>query len=284
MGAGQSQSLSTSQTVTNIATDVIMKHSLECIISANQSQLIEVKNISGDVTFDGSKLSQGSSLDVKCMMSLDKQTNMTNDISTALSQYAEAKGETVLSALGGSSAKIKNDLITEFKNSLQDLSETSFINTLTQNQEIKVANVGGDVVMKDITMDQQAKMVAETLLQSKAYHDVINSFASKVDQVAIKEDVNPIKNVLGGIGGVVKDTGSALGNLFSSPGTIVVVVVLLILAAGGLGFFLYMRQDLTKTALTAVPSLAAAAPNLAAAAPNLTTMAPSLAAAASKLK
>ena len=107
MGAGQSKSASTSETVTNIATEIIMKHSLECIISANQSQLLKVKNVSGDVHFDGGTFSQGSSLDVKCIMSLDKQTNIVNDISSALSQYAEAKGETVLSALGGSAANIK---------------------------------------------------------------------------------------------------------------------------------------------------------------------------------
>lgn len=256
MGARQSQSVSTSQTVTNIATEVIMKHSLECIISANQSQLVNVSNVSGDVHFDGGTFSQGSSLDVKCIMSLDKQTNMVNDISSALSQYAESKGESILSALGGSAAIIKNNIFTEFKNSLKDISETSFVNTLTQVQEIKVANVGGDVVMKDISMDQQAKMVAETLLSSKAYNDVLNAFASKVDQVAIKEDVNPITNVLGGVGGVVKDTGSALGGIFSSPVAIIAIIVIVIIAIVGVGFYFYIKKDLVKTALGTTPQLA----------------------------
>jgi hypothetical protein len=248
MGAGQSQAASTSQNVTSIATDIVMKHSLECIISANQSQLIKVKNVSGDVHFDGSVLSQGSSLDVKCMMSLDKQTNMINDISSALSQYAESKGETVLSALGGSAANIKNDIFTQFQNSMQDVSEASFVNTLTQLQEIEVLNVGGDVVMKDVSMDQQAKMVAETLLESKSYHEVLNSFTSTVDQAALKEDVNPVKNLLDGVGNVVSDTGSAISGIFSAPGVIIALVIIIILGAGGLGLYLYMKTNTVQTA------------------------------------
>ncbi len=262
MGAGQSQSASTSQTVTNIATDIITKHSLECIISANQSQLLKVKNVSGDVHFDGGTFSQGSSLDVQCIMSLEKQTNIVNDISSALSQYAEAKGETVLSALGGSAAIIKNDIFTEFKNSIQDMSETSFVNTLSQVQEIDVANVGGDFVMKDISMTQQAKMVAETILSSKSYNDVLSAFTSKVDQVAIKKDVNPFKNVLDGVGGVVKDTGSAISGLFSSPGLVIIIIVIVIIAIIGVGFFLYMKKNVIKTALATTPALTQTAQTL----------------------
>ena len=130
------------------------------------------------------------------------------------------------------------------------------MNTLTQVQEIDVANVGGDVVMKDISMDQQAKMVAETLLTSKSYNDVLNAFASKVDQAAIKEDVNPYKNVLDGVGGVVKDTGGAIGGIFSSPGAVIVIIVIVIIAAVGVGFYFYMKKDLAKSVLGAAPQLA----------------------------
>ena len=59
MGVNQSKSTSTSETVANIATDIISKHSLECIVSASQSQLISVSDVGGDVVFDGSQLDQG---------------------------------------------------------------------------------------------------------------------------------------------------------------------------------------------------------------------------------
>ena len=182
-------------------------------------------------------------------MNIDKQNNITNDIASALSQFAEAKGESMMAALGGSSAEIANSIKTEFKNHMEDISSTELVTALTQQQEIQVANVGGDVVMKGTTMGQQAKLIAETLLSSKTYNDVLNNFASKVDAVAKKEDVAPLKNILGGVGGVVKDTGEALGGLFQSPGFIVtiVLVVLGVLVVGGI--VLYVKFGMVTSTM-----------------------------------
>ena len=57
---------------------------------------------------------------------------------------------------------------------------------MIQDQELSVEDVDGNVVMKGVTLDQQSKLVAESIIESKAYTSSTNDLASVIDQTSLK--------------------------------------------------------------------------------------------------
>lgn len=254
MGAGGSKpdAGSTANQLTEIATNVAMITANKCITAASQSQLLSIKGIKGDVVLGDTSMSQGYSVNVKCLMTAEKQAELSSNISSAFTQFAESKGESVLSALGGTSSEVGTNIHNKLTSNIDASSYSELSTKLIQQQELSVEDVDGNVVMKGVTLDQQAKLVAESVIDSKAYTSTINDLAFTIDQTAIKEDKSPLANIIGetweGVGGAI----TGVGGLFSKPGFIIAIIVIFVIILIGGGLFLYFKLQMVGQAANVV--------------------------------
>lgn len=207
---GGTSSKTTAQILNDIAVNATMNSIQSCATVASSNQMIALNNIKGNVTITGTTLSQGSSIDMSCVMHADKTADISNSVASAISQYADSQGQAVLSALGSTKAEATTNISNRFQNNINANTELDVNNNISQNQSITAANVGGNVVIANVTLQQSSKIVAHSLMQSTAFASVINDSATKMDQSSkakettiIDSIVNGIKSFFTGIAGII---------------------------------------------------------------------------------
>jgi len=235
---GGTSSKSTSETLTTLSTNVAMDTVSSCITAATQSQLISLRDISGDVTISNTTLTQGTSMNIACVMESTKQNEIAAAISEAIASYAESKGESVLSALGSTrsevSTKIKNEIINNISATTTQELETN----MSQTQSITAQNIDGNVVISNLTMEQSAKLTLTSLLKTSVYSSVINSTATAIDQSSKTTEKSTLANIIDSI-------GSAWKGILSSP-VLIALVVAVVLALGAGVYILVTKPEVVE--------------------------------------
>lgn len=219
--------------VTNSTTKLVNK----CVSGATQEQLLSFKGISGDLTIDGANLTQGSSINISCLLSSENQNQLANDTAQSIVQVANTSAESVLSSMGNTSSDVKTNIKNEIINNIT----TDLINEVTgiinQKQGLNVADVKGNVVIKNFTATQTADMAIKSVLESSAFSNVINKYAAKIDQSAKTVEVNPISSIITSFWNGIS---SALQSIFNIPAMIAIVVI------AGVGGFAYYKYNQSK--------------------------------------
>lgn len=233
---GGTQSKNTASVINEIAVKVTMDSIMSCTTVATQSQLMELKNITGDVTISDVTMTMGTSLDVECIMEADKQNQINSQIANAIAQHAEAKGQAVLSALGNTKSEVVADIKNKLSNNIDANTRQELSAQIDQVQKVGVENVGGSVVIQDMSFEQSAQIVAKALMKTKAYSQVINETAAKIDQVTKTEEENPIAGIIDSIGGVIGQVGNAISKIFQGPVLIIAALVL-----GMIGIYIVIK-------------------------------------------
>lgn len=216
MGNGPS-SKTTVEVLNDICTQVTMDTIMKCTAVATQEQMIALK-AKGDITISDVGMSQGVSINMNCVMQADKQNEIKDKVSAAITQNADSKGQAFLSLFGNTKADAIANIKNKLTNTVTANDELDFKTQLSQQQTIS-AEAGGNIIMANISMDQSAKIAASALMKTATYSTVINESANKMDQKASSEDKNPIAEMI-----------KAVGSIFSIPvlilGGIVLAVVL----------------------------------------------------------
>lgn len=227
---GGTQSKNTASVLNDIAVNVAMDSVMSCTVAATQSQLLELKNIEGDVTISGVSMLQGSSVDANCVMQADKQNEIASSIANALAQHAEAKGQAVVSALGNTKSQVVSNITNKLTNNINANTKVEFVTQIDQIQKVGVENVSGNVVIQNMSFEQSAQLVAKALMKTRAYSEVINETAAKIDQATKTEEENPIAGIIDSVGGVIDSVGGALSKVFQGPVLIIAAVILGVIA------------------------------------------------------
>lgn len=233
---GGTQSKNTATILNDIAVNVSMDSIMSCTVAATQSQLIELKNIEGDVTISDLSMLQGNSIDVNCIMESDKQNQISSSISNAIAQYAETKGQAALSALGNTKSQVATNINNRLTNSINANTKQELTAQVDQIQTIGVENVRGNVVIQNMSLEQSAQLVAKALMKTKTFSEVINETAAKIDQATKTEEKNPIAGIIDSLGGVVGKFGDAISDIFQGP-----ILIIGALLLGVIGFFIVMK-------------------------------------------
>jgi hypothetical protein len=210
---GGVSSKTTVDVLNEICTQVTMDSMMDCSGVATQDQMVSFQNVKGDVNISNVNMTQGVAVDLNCVMSANKQSDIADKVAAAIAQNADSKGQAVLSLFGNTKAdatsNVKNQLMSRISaNTSQEL--TAQIN---QQQTIVAANVGGSVVMTNVSMDQSARLVASSLMKTATYSAVINDSASKMDQKASSEEKNPIAEMIKAVGSIFSIPVLILGGL-----------------------------------------------------------------------
>lgn len=238
---GGTVSSSTSKTLNDLCTNSITSNIMKCIVSSKQDQLLQFSNIKGNLVVDSSNLSQIGTFDVSCILSASNTQTMSNDLANTIAQYAESNGQAALSALGNTKADVVNMLQNTIHNSISTLSSTDVTNMLEQNQKFIVDRITGNVLLKNVTLDQQANIISKTLLTSTAITNVIDSVSNKIDQTTKSTETNPISDV-------IKSIGTSIGSLFGSPGFTIVIIICLLVGCVVLYYYFEFRKQAVNMA------------------------------------
>lgn len=179
---GGTQSKSSIDVLNSISSSVTQNIVKSCSTAATQNQLIQIQNVAGDVDLTGTSQKQGTSINSECLFSSNTQADLQNKLAQDLVNKADASGFPIVSALGSTKADAIINLKNQFSSSVNQSDLQQSITTSLQQQQISVANVGGNVIAKGINQDQTSEIVAKSIMQSSGYASVINDLAQKIDQ------------------------------------------------------------------------------------------------------
>ena len=198
---GGTHSSNTSHDIKIIAVDIITKNSSTCQTDANNTFNVIIDNtdkVNGTVNFDNLDLNQYSSANVKCVADSMLTNNLDNQIKTKVEQYANSKGQAILSAISGTRADVLNDFQSNLKTTIKNTSSSDNIAKISNAFNLNVKN--SNLNLTNSTINQSLKTVIETILHTKEWSDLIQSTATKLDQTTVAVDANPIADIFKSIG------------------------------------------------------------------------------------
>lgn len=236
---GDVTSTATSTNLNQLCIDSITKSIASCTSSSTQNQLLQFSNIKGNIDINSSSLSQGATFDVSCILSSNKNAEISNNLSTVISQFAASKNASI-PTINGTDTKTQSDLANKISNKLSNVTETQLSAVLAQNQSVIIDNVTGNIALKDVKMDQQASLIAKSLLTASDVSNIISDVQDSTNLSSASTTDNPIAKLVESVGPVVTQLGGALTQIFNSPGFVVFAVLALIVA--GVGAYLYFGQ------------------------------------------
>ena len=199
---GGTQSKTTSEILTEIAINVTQENIARCIQAATQDQLIEVHRVAGDVTISGTTMEQGMSVDMQCTMSSEMQSDLQAKIAAAVSQYANAEGIALLSALGSTEATVENDIAGIFDAHVRQTNLQEAVQQSMQKQGVIVTDVGGNAVIRNVSMKQTMEVMAKAIITSSGYTSAIADISNKIDQSAKAKETGPLDSLFKMIGNI----------------------------------------------------------------------------------
>lgn len=216
---GGTQSNNTSESLTQMSTKVAMSSILSCAGAATQGQILEFQNVVGDVTISNVSMTQASSVNMSCVMDSQKQSEIAGAVANTLAQFAQTQGQSVVSALGSTQSNVASKIKTQITNDISQTDSNQISTQISQSQKVSARNIGGNVVVKDLTMSQSAEIVAEALMKTSAYSTAINQVAAAVDQTTKTSEANFFA-------GIISSVGKAIGSMMATPAIIFGVVVI----------------------------------------------------------
>jgi len=248
---GGTTSTDTTTNLNQLCIESITSTIANCTTSSTQNQTLQFTNIKGDIVIDSSDLSQGATFNLECVLSASKNAEISNNLSAIIGQFAEANGSG-LPSLNGTSATTQASLANDISNKLSTVSTSNLTTILTQQQSFIVNNVTGNITMNNVTMGQQASIIAKSLLTSSDISSIINTVQNTTTQSSKSVTQNPISNIITSTGNAI---GSIFSSLFSSPGFTLIAIVFLIIV-GVVGYFYLSKGPLNtlNTFSNTIPS------------------------------
>lgn len=234
MGGTTSKNASTS--LNDVCIENIASSIMTCTMSSTQNQTLQFSNIKGNISINSSDLSQGVSIDLSCVLSTNKTSEIANNLSTLIGQAASATGSGIPS--GDSTSSIsESDLNNHIKNKLENISRNDINTIISQQQSFIVDHVTGDINMSNVTMSQQATIVAKAILTSTDVSNIISQIQDKVSQTATSETKNPVATIISSVGTAL---GNIITSLFGSGFTFIAIAAVIV---GGIVLYMYFSKN-----------------------------------------
>jgi len=221
---GGDTSKSVSDVLTDIAIDAAYNQVSRHVTTASQSQLIKIRGVGGDVNISNIRMKQGSTVNIRSLMSSDVQSKIQNDIATAIVQKAESKGISLIGALGRTKSEVRSRIRSILRTNVRIDNIQEEYNNAIQRQELNVGWVKGNVVIGNVDMEQTMKMTAEILMTSTSYAVALNKIANSVEQTATAKQENFLDPIMKTISSVTGKIALVVGGIVIA-GAIVMIFV-----------------------------------------------------------
>ena len=198
--------------------------------------MFQFSNVKGNISINSSDLSQGATIDLSCALSSNKTSEIANNLSSIISQAAAATGSGIPSVDGTSSIS-ENDVYNHITNRLVNTSKNDISSVISQQQSFVVDNVTGDINMSNVTMSQQATIIAKAILTTTDVSNIITQIDDRLTQKSTAETKNPISTVVDSVGSAF---GNVITSLFGSGFTFIAIAAVIV---GGIALYMYFSRN-----------------------------------------
>jgi hypothetical protein len=190
----KNKSTTTIKQLNEVATEAITKNIQSCVVSATQDQLVKIQNTGGDVKIRSLNQKQGSTVDSKCLFSTKTQNDIQDQVAEKIDSVVKAKG-----GLFASNSKQNIDIKNLFKTSINNETVASQVSGTMQKQTVQIVDTDGSVIIGNMNQEQTAQVIAEAIINSGQYSEVLNGIATKIDAKAEAESSGIFGSLFGGI-------------------------------------------------------------------------------------
>jgi hypothetical protein len=181
MGASVSKNISNSVTkaIAKVSSEIIQKTEL----SQDQSQIISVRNVHGDIRVSGNRFSQKATVNMKSLLDALSKEESQQKILMELTQHAKSLTSGLNLGQYANSQNIMNTLIEATVNLLTTINQTCAAFT-KQFQEINIKRVHGNVYVNDNVFDEIYNVLQNCSEQAVADSESIQDLTNKLSQSA----------------------------------------------------------------------------------------------------
>ncbi len=200
---GGSSSKDTVKTINKIATNVVAETVNTVKTEGSNSVAITAK--ANTIVMRGLTVGQAVSVDFNQAIDALKQQNTSQAIADAVKQYAETKGQALVSALDRTRSDVLTDLQNDLNVAIKGLTSQSIASSFSN--EVKISgDADNSFELTDVDINQSQLIAARAIVQSKDFQTALNKAADGIDQTTKTADENPIAGIF-----------KAIGEMFTAP-------------------------------------------------------------------
>jgi hypothetical protein len=208
--------------ITNIATSVIQ----QCVVNTGQTQTVSSNN-SGFQLGSTLSVTQTTSVSSSCFSNASIQTNLQNQITSAIQQTANANGVALLGAVGASQTNASTYIQNTITNNVTMKNIQQNYNTIMQTQSVTINN-SGQQLFSTVDITQGATVFANATLQAVSNTGILNALSNSIAQQSTATTSNPLDFIANIVGSVATAISSSLAY----------VVIFVIAVIAGIGYLL----------------------------------------------
>jgi hypothetical protein len=179
-----------SKNITKAATEAIAKVSNNIItttkLTTDQTQIISVTDVAGDVTISGNTFTQKANVNIKSLMN----TLVQEDIQQALTMEIAQTCKSIVSGLNifqFPNAQNEINLFLKASSELMNTISLSCASSVSENQVITVTRVKGSVYIENNIMNQMADIFQSCIQDAVSKNTVFQQLQEKIDQSATSQ-------------------------------------------------------------------------------------------------
>lgn len=181
MGSAVSKNISkaVTESIANVSNSIIQNIRL----TTDQTQIISVDNIEGDVVISGNTFTQKANINMKSLMNVLLQENVQQDLALQIAQACKS----IVSGLNlFQFPNAQNEIDTFLKASVDILNEVSqtCMSSISENQTITVTRVKGNVYIVNNVMSEIASIVQSCVEDAVVKNSVYQKLQEEVNQRA----------------------------------------------------------------------------------------------------
>lgn len=226
MGGSESKTSITalSEQINNICTNITQ--TCETVSTQNQHSTV---NNSGIKLFGSYTYEQSTEIRADCFSDVKKQTQLQNDIISAISQASSASNIALLGAFSSSKSSADVNLTNIIRNNVTMNNIQKSYTSITQDQSVNFGNTGL-IVFEQAKLSQGSQIFAAATLQVMDRADIFNKIANHIDQKSSATQENPLDFIAKAIGAISTSAFS----------TILFFVFIICIFVGGIAFLFKM--------------------------------------------
>lgn len=181
MGSAVSKNISkvTTEAIAKVSNKIIMDTKL----STDQSQVISVSDVDGDVHISGNTFTQKANINIKSLLNVLIQEDVQQDLTMQIAQACKS----IVSGLNIFQFPNAQNEINTFLKASAELVNTVSLNcaaSLSENQVITITRTKGDVYITDNIMTQLADIFESCIEDAVSKNSVYQKLQEKIDQSA----------------------------------------------------------------------------------------------------
>jgi hypothetical protein len=218
---GGSSSKSAVSILNEIVTNVAMETVQDCLVVSDQEQDINMTN-TGFKLWSTVDITQTTDVSSSCFSNSLKETELQNNLISAISQATTAEGVGLLSAFGASQAEAETNLQNLVETNIKMSNIQKSYTLIQQKQKVGLNNVG-TIVFEDVNISQGAEVFAAATLLEVTNSGITNLIDTNIDQTTSAITSNPL---------------DFIGNIFGSVAASVAIIAFVFIAL--IAFIIYM--------------------------------------------